>query len=104
VNDIKPRRVRTDPGYDQSGYLASCHPTRTYLIRGANGGPVKIGRTNNISKRLSNLQPGNPDRLVCLGLIDENETTVKREFKAHNINGEWFEPVPAIGSKFGVSL
>ena len=104
MNDIKPRQVSTQPRYDQDSYLDSCHATLTYLVRAENGGPIKIGRTNNIKKRLGNLQPGNPYKLKCLGTTLVSERDVHVALKAYRIAGEWYEPSVEAETIFGVSL
>ena len=54
---------------------------------------VKIGFTNDIRNRLSQLQISCPVKLKLLGLIkggEEDETILHKKFKHLSSNGEWF--------------
>ena len=54
---------------------------------------VKIGFTNDIRNRLSQLQISCPVKLELLGLIkgdEEYETVLHKKFKHLSSNGEWF--------------
>lgn len=75
----------------------SCH---VYFVQaGDEFGPVKIGITNNIKKRLEMLQTGSPVKLRCLSLIDfeseprarEAESSLHEMFDDLRLEGEWFE-------------
>lgn len=85
------RRLRDDPEYNQDAYVDSCHEPCVYFLQ--SGGFIKIGHTNNIRKRLGNLQPGNPLTLELLGLIPADrglERTLHRRFASAHYAGEWF--------------
>lgn len=54
---------------------------------------VKIGVTDNIKNRLSELQVGSPYKLSVMLLIDgdyKDEVELHRIFKDHRIRGEWY--------------
>jgi len=56
----------------------------------------KIGRTNNVQKRLSGMQTGNPYELELILSIKTNspftlETSLHTKFKDKLIRGEWFK-------------
>jgi hypothetical protein len=66
-----------------------------YFIQGIKGGPIKIGVTNDVARRLSALQNGAPDKLVVLLTAEgdrEVEEEVHRKFSHLRLRGEWFEP------------
>jgi predicted GIY-YIG superfamily endonuclease len=93
------RRLRSDPEYNQEVYLASCHTPSIYFVRAGTTGPVKIGYTNNINRRIKNLQQGNPNKLVLLGLMTgtrDTERALHEKFAKYRLEGEWFRPVPAL--------
>jgi len=59
-------------------------------------GPIKIGWSNNIKKRLPILQVGNPEKLILLKVIQgsiSGEKEIHKRFAKHKIWGEWFRPI-----------
>ncbi len=65
----------------------------TYFIQRQDGGPIKIGITDNIAKRLIGLQCGSPVALVCLGFIaGDREKELHGQFQSLRLSGEWFQP------------
>jgi len=57
--------------------------------------PIKIGRTNSLKRRMSELQTGNPVQLRLLGYIVSSEEAalearLHREFQQKRGHGEWF--------------
>jgi hypothetical protein len=70
-----------------------------YFIQAENGGHVKIGRTDDLAKRLQGLSTGRPDALVVLGAIpgaSEDERRIHEALAAYRDRGEWFLPHPAV--------
>lgn len=63
-------------------------------------GPVKIGITNKLRSRMSQLQNGNPEVLRLIGLIPrgtrEMEAHLHAMFDCFRIRGEWFSPAPEV--------
>lgn len=58
--------------------------------------PIKIGRTNSLKRRMSNLQTGNPIPLRLLGyILSKEEVSLEKElhseFHAKRRSGEWFD-------------
>jgi hypothetical protein len=58
---------------------------------------IKIGYTNNLKKRLSSIQIGNPRKIELINLLvvkkeeaREVEKTLHRSIETHWLNGEWF--------------
>jgi len=67
-----------------------------YIINEGNTNKYKIGKTNNIKKRISQLQCGNSNDLYIFLLCktkDDNyyEIQLHEIFKEYSIRGEWFE-------------
>lgn len=63
--------------------------TKTYFI--TDGEYVKIGITEDIEKRLSGIQTGNPKKIKLIHYIEGNkEYEYHRKFKKYRANGEWF--------------
>lgn len=65
-----------------------------YVIGAADSHLVKIGRTNNVSKRLGELQRMSPIRLEVLWQTEGGswlEAALHRTFKDARAHGEWFE-------------
>lgn len=94
-----PRRLRSDPHYDQRKYTDSCHEPCVYFVREGDDGPIKIGHTNNIRARLGNMRASNYRRLSLLVMVPgtrSDERLLHKRFAAHRIGGEWFEPVPEL--------
>lgn len=77
-----------------------------YLIGPASGSVFKIGRANDVERRLRQLQPGHPAKLGVLwtkegGSLLEGE--LHRWFKDCHVFGEWFDfgdrdPVAAVNA------
>lgn len=72
-----------------------------YLI-GLSRGPVKIGLSRDVPKRLCELQIGNPFPLLIHGTQSvpdadavDIERACHRHFRAHAMSGEWFDVPPA---------
>lgn len=62
-----------------------------YFLQGDNGGPIKIGYSKDVSKRIKELQTGFPARLTVLALMPGSRTTeaeLHRKFKVHRLQGE----------------
>lgn len=70
-------------------------PGLVYFIRAESGGPIKIGWTHDIDRRLSTLNTSSPYRLEVLATMQcrkDVELRLHERFKASRLNGEWFEP------------
>lgn len=69
-----------------------------YFIGSAEG-PVKIGYSINVERRLKGLQLACPVVLSVLAICKGGEVTeasYHQRFAAHRLHGEWFERVPEI--------
>ena len=66
-----------------------------YFIQCGENGPIKIGQTGDVEKRISQLQTGCPYELKLLWTYHGNswkEEEVHEALEAENIRGEWFHP------------
>jgi len=69
-----------------------------YFIRAGKKGPIKVGITNEVEKRLETLQTANAYKLEILALIGcrsrsealNIEKKVHKFYRRQNIRGEWF--------------
>ena len=70
-----------------------------YFIRAGYFGPIKIGFTNNIKKRMIHIQTNCPDKIFLMGMIKTNDATeaeYHQMFNDYKMQGEWFAPVPKL--------
>lgn len=70
-----------------------------YFAQRGTLGPVKIGRTRQLSSRITALQSVCPEEVALLGQLPETDIAEARlhaEFRRHRIRGEWFHPAPEI--------
>ncbi len=69
--------------------------TVIYFVQSEHGGPIKIGRTDDLAMLLVNLQGSRPDKLTILAAAHgtvEQERELHRRFAATREKGEWFAP------------
>lgn len=72
---------------------------KVYFIQGPPDGPIKIGISVNPEERLRTFQTASPYRLRILRLEPggrSRETALHRRWRRHRLEGEWFNPAPAI--------
>ena len=81
-----------------------------YFIQIGNDGPIKIGRTRDVGKRIRSLQTGHHRELKVVhvesppkGESLRAERQFHSTFKDLRIRGEWFRPGPAILDYIGKS-
>lgn len=70
-----------------------------YFVQANCGGPIKIGWTQDIDRRVRDMQAVNPFKLLVVGkfrgkLCDERR--LHDEFASERLHGEWFEPTDAL--------
>jgi hypothetical protein len=72
--------------------------TYTYFVQGVDGGPIKIGTSDEPAERLKQLQAASPVRLVILGVsVRVSEREAHSRFNKHRIKRtEWFHPAPEL--------
>lgn len=75
------------------GLDASQRETAIYFVQSEHGGEIKIGRADDVAKRLVGLQTGRADKLVLLAATQGSvaqEKALHARFAAHRAKGEWF--------------
>ncbi len=88
------RRDMTRAGLDPSQ-----RETVIYFVQSEHGGPVKIGRADDLAKRLVTLQTARPDKLVVIAAAPgsvQQERDIHQRFAAAREKGEWFSPTPQL--------
>jgi len=64
-----------------------------YMIQSEHGGPVKIGKADDVGERLRGLQMSTPYRLVVRAKFrggGQTEARLHRQFRKWRLHGEWF--------------
>ena len=70
-----------------------------YFVQAERGGPVKIGVTDDLDRRLSMLQASSAERLVVIYALPGDRRTeleLHKRFSEHRIRGEWFAEEPVL--------
>jgi hypothetical protein len=73
--------------------------TVIYFIQSEHGGPIKIGRADDLAKRLVGLQTSRPDKLVVLAAAQGSlacEKALHHRFSQYREKGEWFSASPEL--------
>lgn len=94
-----------EQGYSQQG--TSGPPSILYVVQRGDDGPIKVGITRSIKKRLADLQNGNAERLYMLRVftMSDVERIIHAELeRVSRLEGEWFpaDSLPAIDRFFTV--
>lgn len=66
-----------------------------YFVQSGDFGPIKIGFTMYLPKRMMQLQCGSPHRLTVLLTVDGSaslESAFHKSLSEYRISGEWFSP------------
>lgn len=76
------------------------HPNSAiYFIQRGPDGPIKIGITAKVERRMSTLQTSNSERLSLMatmpGTVDD-EAALHKRFASIRLTGEWFESEPEL--------
>lgn len=70
--------------------VAASVQTGTYFVADEHG-RVKIGHTDvGARHRIAELQTGNADELILLGITEQNECELHVKFAHYHVRGEWF--------------
>lgn len=72
---------------------------QVYFLQAGEDGPIKIGTTKNLRRRLNKLQQGHPEKLIVRALRKGGRKTERGyhdRYAEFQIRGEWFSPSPAI--------
>lgn len=78
---------RSPPRRSKQGYV--------YFIQAGDRGPIKIGWSCEVSRRLAELQTANASRLVLLGFIPGTQALERawhERFAEDRLEAEWFRP------------
>ena len=65
-------------------------PVLSYFIEAVGTGKIKVGKSNDVPRRLATLQTGSPFRLAIRATTGIPERELHRKFRADRICGEWF--------------
>jgi hypothetical protein len=85
-------------------YLADYVPPSScsgfvYFVQAGVGGPIKIGWSQDVARRMAELQTANAHRLLLLGTQRgrmETEASMHAKFAHLRLEGEWFRDAPEI--------
>lgn len=83
----------------RSGLRVDHRKPVVYFIQSEDGGHIKIGFTEDLARRIENLNSARPDRLVVLGAFGAqpaDERRMHEALSAHREKGEWFIASPAV--------
>jgi len=78
------------------------HTECVYFIQSENGGPIKIGYSNDLVIRIRSLQNYYKQKFKVLAVIPgtyKTEKEIHRKFERYRIKGEWFKDVPRVLEK-----
>lgn len=68
--------------------------TNIYFIQSVKGGPIKIGKADNIEHRLKQIQNLNPFKLKIIktlnGVPYQFEKVLHKKYRKYHLHGEWF--------------
>jgi hypothetical protein len=79
----------------RAGLNPNARSTVIYFIQSEHGGSIKIGRADDLAKRVVGLQTSRPDKLVVLAAVQgtvEQEKQLHARFAYCREKGEWFSP------------
>jgi hypothetical protein len=83
----------------RAGLDPSARATVIYFLQSEHGGSIKIGRSDDLAKRLVGLQTSRPDKLVVLASAPgtlAQESELHAMFAQVREKGEWFSPTPEL--------
>lgn len=66
-----------------------------YFVQHGDGGPIKVGTTTNLKRRIEALQNASPENLKLLATIDggpNEEKILHSIMREERLRGEWFNP------------
>lgn len=94
---LTPLKMKPQPldFNDRNGENKKFYKTNVYLIQSVIGGPVKIGKANNVWERLKQHQCGSPFILEIIKIYKNVDPKFERDlhdkFTEYRIHGEWFD-------------
>ena len=97
TRDAAEQKMRTARGEPLLSDVDFDNGSNVYFIQAATGGPIKIGVSSDVKKRLTALQMCCPVPLRVLHTIPGGghslETELHKRFAAWRLHGEWFDNV-----------
>lgn len=78
------------------------HPLKAgvYFVQQSHDGPIKVGWSRNIPRRMRQLQTAQGQPLRLLGHIETQDASLEKVFQErlskHHLQGEWFEGTSAV--------
>jgi hypothetical protein len=88
-------RVKVTPIRYQAHYIApKDRDGMVYFVEAGAGGPIKIGWTQDIDRRIAELQTANAHKLTLLGMVPgtmETEASLHARFSHLRLEAEWFK-------------
>jgi hypothetical protein len=89
--------------YVRSEAIQWCHDGAgfIYFVQAGNHGPIKIGITDNVRRRLKSLQSSSPEPLRLLFSFNGSEvieSALHQKFSSCRMHGEWFRPTTELVS------
>jgi hypothetical protein len=66
-----------------------------YFVQSGNDGPIKIGYTSDVARRINKMQCDTPHKLHVLGVLDAEQNTEKElhsRFAPFRYRAEWYNP------------
>jgi len=98
---VKKRMVREGIlASNKTGMKVKNSSSFIYIVKQVNDdGFIKIGKANNVERRVASLQVGSPYKLKIIKIIKANtsshalliEKALHRKFKKHKVRGEWYK-------------
>jgi hypothetical protein len=70
-----------------------------YFIRFGETGPIKIGYSTQVGRRVAELQTGSPEELHVVATVPgtkTDEAALHRRFKGQHARGEWYRAAPEV--------
>jgi hypothetical protein len=80
-------------------------PQKTYAVADVGLTMVKVGRTVDLAKRLSDLQAASPVELILVAVANRDiERKLHKRLRRHRRHSEWFEFNKIVESKIGSAM
>lgn len=89
------RKMRIANGDPLPEHLLDLDGDNVYFIQASTGGPIKIGLTTDVNRRLKELQMCCPIPLQIIHVIPGGDQKLEKQlhksFSLHRLHGEWFD-------------
>lgn len=84
---------------DRPGSMPGASGWMVYFIQSGKRGPIKIGTTRDVLRRLRLFQTGSAQPLTLIGAIPGGrklERQIHQHLATDRLDGEWFKPTPDV--------